>query len=494
MLDLNKVNKLICTLRHYCHSYHEKNKLEKFLQYSSVLCNLQYIINQTYCDDDIENDCIEIANKLKSKEFKDILNSDLPKKEEFDENCVFFYDNFGLDTRGLHLIYLKALCKLNKKIVYITVNSARGHQPSVDAIARVNSNLSVVYIDNISQTDYLKILVENFQKYRPKHAFFYSQPNDVAGTIAFCLYSGLVNRYQVNLTDHAFWLGKCAFDICLEFRNYGATISKKWRKIPLEKLRMLPYYPIINMDEPFAGFPFDPTNKKIIFSGGSIYKTEGEDNKFFKIADSLLEKTNDTVFLFASNQSSLPLENLLKKHPNRAYHISERKDLFQLMRNITVYLNTYPLGGGLMTQYASVAGKIPYALKFDDCNFGLLIGEEKLECIFDDEDSLISDMVKSLEDEQYLKDKELKLKGTVISEDHFNREIENLLSNKDSSFSIIINESLDTKHFRDVYLTRFTFFNLFYKVLVNKNVMNLAVRYPLPFIAKVVRKVIRFIH
>ena len=45
-------------------------------------------------------------------------------------------------------------------------------------------------------------------------------------------YAGHMKRYQVNLTDHAFWLGTYAFDYCLEFLDFGAIVSREYRHIP----------------------------------------------------------------------------------------------------------------------------------------------------------------------------------------------------------------------------------------------------------------------
>ena len=65
---------------------------------------------------------------------------------------------------------------------------------------------------------------------------FYSTPEDVIGTTALYSYDGQFIRYQINLTDHAFWLGSQCFDKCIEFRSYGASISKEYREIQSSKI------------------------------------------------------------------------------------------------------------------------------------------------------------------------------------------------------------------------------------------------------------------
>lgn len=65
------------------------------------------------------------------------------------------------------------------------------------------------------------------------------------------------------MTDHAFWLGRFAFDYCIEFRVYGYNISIQKRKIEKEKILMLPYYPVIRKEK-YQGLPF-PDSTRFIF-------------------------------------------------------------------------------------------------------------------------------------------------------------------------------------------------------------------------------------
>ena len=95
------------------------------------------------------------------------------------------------------------------------------------------------------------------------------------------------SRFLINLTDHAFWLGTCCIDYCLEFRDYGYTISLQKRKINSEKLLYQPYYPIADSSE-YLDLPFSLINNKIILTGGAFYKMYGEDDIFFNILQNLL--------------------------------------------------------------------------------------------------------------------------------------------------------------------------------------------------------------
>jgi len=66
--------------------------------------------------------------------------------------------------------------------------------------------------------------------------FLCTTPWDISAILAFMQMSGKMKRYQINLTDHAFWLGRQAFDFCLEFRDFGANVSRIHRNIPMRKI------------------------------------------------------------------------------------------------------------------------------------------------------------------------------------------------------------------------------------------------------------------
>ena len=83
----------------------DKKKYETCLTAISVYCNLQYQLNQIYCDKDVEDLTIELSRCI------------LPEIKEYvaDENTILFYDGFGLDLRGWAASYARALNNLNYK-------------------------------------------------------------------------------------------------------------------------------------------------------------------------------------------------------------------------------------------------------------------------------------------------------------------------------------------------------------------------------------------
>ena len=92
-------------------------KYEEALAKITTLANSLYESNQYYVDDDLENALFNIQKQLQKKyDFEEI--------KDVNTKTVLFYDGFGLDSRGLAYIYLKALVNLGYKVIYMTIPNA----------------------------------------------------------------------------------------------------------------------------------------------------------------------------------------------------------------------------------------------------------------------------------------------------------------------------------------------------------------------------------
>ena len=87
-------------------------KIERALAALSVCGELLYESNQSYSDDRLESYMEDLSALTDDKRLSGIKSK---------EKTVFFYDGFGTDTRGLALIYLKALIGLGYKIIYVSL-------------------------------------------------------------------------------------------------------------------------------------------------------------------------------------------------------------------------------------------------------------------------------------------------------------------------------------------------------------------------------------
>ena len=424
--------------------YISAGKYDNALALITSLSYLEYDYNQKYVNEILEMYILQIADKI-------LINS--PSIER-DKNIILFYDAFGLNSRGLAQIYVKAL-STKYKVLYITRENNLNNIP--DIIDIVNANNGYVY--GLKQISRKKRIIELFtfiEKYRPSNLFMYTQPDDTVSTVVFSKYQGIATRFQVNLTDHAYWLGNKVLDYCIEFRDYGGCVSKYYRMIDEKKIIKLPYYPIINYEQEFEGYPFDAANVEFVFSGGTLYKTISEDNKYYQIVEYILEKYPKVVFWYAGsgNGYDYKLIDLEKKYPERVYWTRERKDLYQILKRCVFYLNTYPMVGGLMMQYAAMAGKVPVTLKYDACSEGILFDQNNLKIEFSDDAEVKKEIDRLFESLVYREKKGRQLQKAVISPVEFEYQLIKIVEEHKTDYSILY-EQVDVKKFIENDYVRF---------------------------------------
>lgn len=416
----------------------------------SKLAFTLYEYNQTYTDDFLERCLEKMVNNIS------VALDDKGKKSNFTNRKmkILFYDGFGLDTRGLALIYIRALSKIGAELLYITVNSGKGKQPKLLEELK-KGKAEIVYLPDEYKVKLYPDICRHIHAFHPEVAFLYTTPWDVPGVMAFMFFSGKMRRYQINLTDHAFWLGIHAFDFCLEFRDFGASVSRKYRKIAKERLLMQPYYPVVEKNEKFGGFPFEKrAGDFIIFSGGSLYKTFDLNHTYYHIVEFCLREVPYTKFWYAGNGDDTYLNDLKRKYPNRVFHTLERGDLFAILLHVDMYLNTIPLGGGLMTQYAAIAGRPPFMLDSVGFSSGFLLNQHSRQIEFYDVDALKTEIRQFIINPEYRKYKEGLLKHAVLSPNEFDKDIKGLvLSNKASHIFNVYD--IDTQRLQQVYFERY---------------------------------------
>lgn len=418
-----------------------KRHYEQALKLISCCADILYLSNIYYVDNDLEHNISVIANSIELDHFS------VP-----DNDVVVFFDGFGFNDRGLILIYLKALCKL-KRVVYVTYEDQRNEIPDILEVLKINSCIAN-FIKRGSFQNRIMELNRIILRERPKYFFLYSTPNDVVGTVIMYKYDGLVTRYQINLTDHAFWLGAKCIDRCIEFRDYGAKVSNKYRGISKEKIVKLPFYPEMHHERPFQGFPFDVReNMKVFFSGGALYKTLGGNGKYYQIIEKILSRHTDTIFWYAGSGNDAELKKIIDKFPGRAFFTPERSDLFQVLKHSRFYLSTYPICGGLMYQYAASSGRVPVTLYFDECTDGFLINQDKIGVEYHTVDALYEEVDRLLDDDNYFREREQQMYNCVMTETEFDRKLELIIREEQPKDDIKYSE-LITDSFRSEYLKR----------------------------------------
>lgn len=396
------------------------------LEILSILSKLMYNFNLVYTDDQCENLLKKISEKT--------LNS-IEKRERVKLKRIIFYDYFSLDNRGLTEQYLEALISLKYEILYISLNKDEKKMENILKMLRASKNVEIYIAKSRNKLKMIKEINEKARDFKASYLLSHTAPWDVVGNVVWINFRGELERFLINLTDHAFWLGKAATDYFIEFRDYGCNISNQFRKIKEEKIKLLPYYPVQNKENKFEGFEFKYENKKIIFSGGSLYKIYGS-SKFFEIVKYILEEDRETIFLYLGNGNDTPLKKFIEKnnYEERFYYYTERKDIDEIFKKCYFYLGTYPICGGLMSQLAVANQKIPisYTEKSLQTNNieELFINLKENQFTFNNLNDLKKEIKKLLSDKKYKEEKEKILKNIIITKEEFSKKLEDILLNQ----------------------------------------------------------------
>ena len=195
------------------------------------------------------------------------------------------------------------------------------------------------------------------------------------------------------------------------------------------------------------------------------------------------------MFLYAGAGDTTQIDMLRKKYPNRVFLVPEREDFYQIIEKCLFYLNTYPMFGGLMMRFAANAGKLPLTLKHDNDADGILMNQQQIGIEYDDLESILADIDRIIENKDYRKTKEKKLKGCVMTEQRFAKNIKSLIENHTTEFTYKA-EMIDTQDFRREYLERFNLNQTVYNAIVRKINKSLIGDYPLLFSKGVVRRLL----
>ncbi|MDD3320474.1 MAG: glycosyltransferase family 4 protein [Paludibacter sp.] len=342
MITKNRINKDLCLIKKKAIESSAKFHYTESIKLLELFAKLSYNYNIKYADDEVEM-LIEDFSKKKLGEYVIEKNN----------NKIIFYDSFSIDNKGLTQQYLRAIFSWKTELLYITNNIVGSDiQAELDGY----SLAKIITYDRYDINKFKEVINEIIE-FKPEKVILHFSPWDISGISIWNTIKN-VDKFLVNLTDHAFWLGKTCADYVLEFRNYGSYLSVNQRNIALEKLLMQPYYPIINIEK-FRGFPFLKNNKIIAFAGSNLYKIAGKNNLFLDLIKEILQQNKKLIFVLAGSGDQKKIQNFINdnKLNDKFYLIGNRKDINSVIENIDIYVNTYPMIGGLMSQYAAILDK-----------------------------------------------------------------------------------------------------------------------------------------
>lgn len=362
---------------------------------------------------------------------------------KYDRRCVI-YDSFSLDNAGLVQQFLGALIANNYHVIYITEKASFLSKPSSIRSTLENCNAEIIVVPNDltplrkSQFVYNTIIESGTEK-----LLIHTGPDSVYANVAFYALPNEIKRYKLNLTDHTFWIGSGCIDYSFEFRPWGGLISKEERGVPEDHIFLAPFYPIMNHIG-FMGFPKATSGKVIILSGGSYYKIYDKNDTFFKLSKAVLEACPNSIILFAGTGDQIQMTKKLAEYglTDKFLLIGYRKDITEIFENADIYLNTFPIGGGLMTQYAAQKGipVISYCTSTTSKVEEFVCQKNWIQLSYDSIEQVVEKVKRWVENKNERQDFGFKLQRCVITPEYFNQIVEDYLNDKYKNISSITNK------------------------------------------------------
>ena len=402
MEDLIEVYELLVSFS--VRSYNEGN-ISNSLKCIEAAALLQYNLNYYYSDSHLNEILRQISLLFEKKEKINVNN-----------NTICFIDSFARDNHGLTQQYLDALFKNQFKLIYIS--EIRDIGSKIFKLLEDN-HAKIFKVDNLSILEEVKRIIEILKIEAPSSVYYHLSPNSI-GPIIAGYYVSEMHNVQINLTDHGFWLGGAdLFNSMLEFRTFGLRLSREKRNFSENQLVLMPFYPWTE-NIPFEGFPIDTTGKVVMFSGGAMYKTEGGGGKFFSILKQIMDEYPEVVFFYAGDGNKTHFETFISdnEYHDRMFLLGQRDDINEVFKHSDIYYSTYPLFGGLMSQYAAING-IPILAYGNEEIESVVCTKKPAHFTFNSEESLIEEAGKLIENPDYRRERSDFFKGLCIDQEEF---------------------------------------------------------------------------
>lgn len=391
----------------------KKGKYEEAIKFIITASKIAYHLNFRLGDDELEGLIKIISNSVIK-----------PTPYNTTKNRIIFYDSFGLDNRGLTQQYLNAFSRWDVEFLYILAGKTDAASGILADLSQYdNGSLLVLDTNEITCQE----IYEKVTEFGAEKIFIHISPFSVKDMVALSAIEK-AEKYLVDLTDHAYWLGKVCSDYFIGFRDYGAHISTYFRNIPPSKQIKQTFYPILS-ESVFLGFDVDVSGKKVIFTGGAYYKMYGKSKFFLEIIKRICLENPKVLVFIAGNGNSKPIIEFLKREQlsTQVYLIGSRKDIGAVFEHIDIYLNTFPIMGGLMSQLAVKSSKplIGYSSPNLPCNIaeGFFISTNDVKITYSDLEAFHHEINVLVSNELYYEKVVEKLRGAVISEDTFSSEL-----------------------------------------------------------------------
>ena len=434
MLTKEILQKKFTYFKDKANSLLKKGKYNLAIDSAKVSCELAKRYNLSFADDALEKFAHELsANTL------DIT------KDHYNGERIVFYDNIAVDNITLTQQYIRALINFDVEFLFLTARNLQSARSQKILAELINAPKTTIKMPDrkYTSTELMHFYKSSICDYKPSMALIHTQATDVEGVSLFHSFPH-IKKYYIEMADHNFWLGTQMLDYCISFRSFGQNIAEKYRGISKEKIRIQPYYPIVDNGMPFAGFPPNTYIKNTvkILSGGRVSKIYDQNDTYLNfIKEILINHPNVMFYFIGSSQgaSSGPvgyIHNFIKKNglENQFHILSFRKDLIEIMKKMDIYIGTFPIGGGLMTQIAAYCNLpiVQYAMPGLSSSLieFLSNGRDLPKVVFNDDlTGFMQEVNRLVEDESWRKTKGDALHNALLSSDMFNEQLKALIYN-----------------------------------------------------------------
>lgn len=414
----------------------DRGRYDVCLKYVEAACDVAYKFYIGFTNNQIEATLKQLARRIQKHETLD-----------FGPRCVF-YDTFSQDAQGLTMQYVDAIIAAGWEMLYITEFGL--DNPRSVRLKQTLQDYPKAKVMTVSRKlkgmSKVQFVYDTIMDYAPDKLFMHIHPSAVKVVTALYALPKEITKYQINLTDHTYWVGAGCVDYSFEFRDYGASLSVGKRGIQKDRILFLPYYPMMKETE-FAGFPNEVEGKVKICSGASFYKIIDENDTFFKLNKAILDVNPNAVTLFAGGGDMVMLNSLIEKYglKGRFIPIGQRNDIFECYKHSDIYLSSYPLGGGLMSQFAAHAG-LPILALANSKTSGKI---EEMVCqkhwedmTFDSMDALVAEASRLVNDTSYRQQRGQAMRNCVIDVEEFNHSFQKSVTTGLSQYPLAIDDEV----------------------------------------------------
>ena len=325
-----------------------------------------YFCEDSFGDDELD----ELLYRMGKEKFT------IPAIEKQEDKRVVFYDSFASDNRGITEQYLDALHHNGYEILFVTSNTQFSNKSKLGKLLVGYKNCRLVVLPEPNHIiPSANQVAREIADWHASKAFIHIGPYDILPIMIFSQYAGVLHRYFINLTDHAWWLGRNCIDTNLEFRQFGFALSTHVRGIDKAKEALLPYYPVSQLSHETIEnlLPEGIDGKFVIVTGGTFYKYLDADFTLLRIVLRILKENENAVLLMVGTGKAGELYKRRAEergYRNRIYLMDSTPYLLSVFEHAHLYLNSYPLGGSLMAQIAAKQGLpvVAYSKKGMDFN------------------------------------------------------------------------------------------------------------------------------